>query len=101
MGVVELVALAVAEPEPVAAEVVPADREDRAVGDSEQRRTEWGEDVLTVVPADTGARRAVGVREGRRAVDREDVAFRRQRRRDVGRRDPEDGTRLAREHARL
>ena len=59
--VVELVSLPVAQPEPVAAEVVPADREDRAVGDREERRAERREDVLAVVPADTPARAALNV----------------------------------------
>jgi hypothetical protein len=53
--VVELVSLPVAQPEPVAAEVVPADREDRAVGDREERRAERGEDVLAVMPRHAGA----------------------------------------------
>jgi hypothetical protein len=35
MGVVELVAGLVAQPEPVAADVVPADGENRSVGDRE------------------------------------------------------------------
>ena len=51
MGVVELVPGAVAEPEAPAADVVPADREHRAVGDGEERRPERREDVLAVVPA--------------------------------------------------
>ena len=49
--VVELVAVVVAKPEAVAADVVPADREDRSVGDGEQRRAELAEDVLAVMPA--------------------------------------------------
>ena len=76
--VVELVAVPVAEPEPVAADVVPADREDRAVGDGEDRRAERREDVLAVVPAGGGAAGAEGVGERRRPVDREDVAAGRQ-----------------------
>ena len=90
VGVVELVPLPVAQPEPVAAAVVPADREDGAVGDREQRRSERREDVLAVVPADARARRSERVRERRRPVDREDVAARRERRRHVGGRRPED-----------
>ena len=90
MRVVELVALPVAQPEPVAAEVVPADGEDGAVGDRQQRRAERREDVLAVMPADAGARAAEGVDERGRPVDGEDVAGGRERRRDVGRRQPED-----------
>ena len=51
MRVVELVAGPVAQPQPPAADVVPADREHRPVGDREQRRPERREDVLTVMPA--------------------------------------------------
>ena len=51
MRVVELVAGPVAEPEAPAADVVPADREHRPVGDREQRRSERREDVLAVMPA--------------------------------------------------
>ena len=51
VGVVELVAGLVAEPEPVAADVVPPDGEDRPVGDGEQRCPELPEDVDAVVPA--------------------------------------------------
>ena len=90
VGVVELVALPVAEPEPEPAAVVPADREDGAVGDREERRAERGEDVLAVVPADAGPGRAERVGERRRAVDGEDVAGRRERRRHVGRGRSED-----------
>ena len=90
MGVVELVPLPVAQPEPVAAEVVPADREHGAVGDGEQRGSERREDVLAVMPADAGPGRAERVGERRRPVDREDVPLRGERRRDVGRRRLED-----------
>jgi hypothetical protein len=38
VGVVELVPGAVAEPEPVAADVVPPDAEERPVGDGQERR---------------------------------------------------------------
>ena len=51
MGVVELVSRPVAEPEAPTADVVPADGEDGAVRDREERRPERGEDVLAVVPA--------------------------------------------------
>ena len=72
--VVELVPEPVAQPEPVAADVVPADREERAVRDREDRRAERREDVLAVVPAVVGATGAERVDERSRAVDREDVA---------------------------
>ena len=52
MRVVELVSLPVPQPEPIAAEVVPADREHGAVGDREEWGAERGEDVLAVMPAD-------------------------------------------------
>ena len=61
--VVELVSLVIAQPEAVSAQLVPADGEDGAVGDREERRAERGEDVLSVMPADAGARRAEGVGE--------------------------------------
>ena len=51
MRVVELVALRVAEPEPPAADLVPADRVHDAVCDGEQRCAERREDVLAVMPA--------------------------------------------------
>ena len=78
MRVVELVPGAVAEPEAPAADVVPADREDRAVRDREERCAERREDVLAVVPAarDVARGGAERVAERRRAVDREDVAAR-------------------------
>ena len=53
--VVELVALLVEEPEPVAADLVPADREDGAVGDGDERLAELAEDVVAVVVGDVGA----------------------------------------------
>ena len=61
MRVVELVAGVVAQPEPPAADIVPADREHRSVRDGEQRRTERREDVVAVVPAarHVAAQRAV------------------------------------------
>ncbi len=73
MRVVELVSLAIGEPEPVAAERVPADGEDHALGDCEDRRAELGEDVVAVMPAGVGAEgtEAVAVRD--LAVDGEDV----------------------------
>ena len=100
VGEVELVPLAVAEPEAEAADVVPADREDRPVGDGENRRAERGEDVLAVVPGDGGPRRAVRVRERRRTVDREDVPARRQRGVDVRRQRPDDRVAQPRRHSR-
>ena len=51
MRVVELVAPVVAEPEPPAADLVPADGEDGPVRDREERRAERREDVVAVVPA--------------------------------------------------
>ena len=76
MRVVVLVAVVVAQPEPPAADVVPADREHRAVRDGEQRRAERREDVVAVMPAarHVTAQRAVRVPVRRGAVDREDVA---------------------------
>jgi hypothetical protein len=76
VGVVELVSALVAEPEAVAADVVPADLEDGAVGDREDRRAEGGEDVVAVVPAagDVTARRPEGIAVPGGTVHREDVA---------------------------
>src|SRR5205823_1908695 len=71
--VIELVPLLVEEPEPVAADLVPADREDGSVGHSEERLAELAEDVVTVVIADVRARRAEGVDVRGRAVDGEDI----------------------------
>ena len=75
MRVVELVSLAVSQPEPITAAFLPANGEDRAVGNGEERGAEWSEDVLTVVPADTGPRRPKSVGERRWPVDGEDVAL--------------------------
>src|SRR5258707_734887 len=47
--VIELVALVVTQPEPPAADLVPADGEDRAVCDGEDRRAEGSEDVVAVI----------------------------------------------------
>jgi hypothetical protein len=52
MRVVELVALLVEDPEAIPADLVPADREDRSVGDCEQRLAELAEDVVAVVVRD-------------------------------------------------
>ena len=78
MGVVELVSLLVEQPEAVAADLVPADREKRAVGTRHERLAELAEDVVAVVVRDVGAKRPerVDVRGG--AVHREDVAARSQ-----------------------
>ena len=76
--VVELVPRAVAEPEPPAADLVPADGEDGAVRDGEDRRAERREDVVAVVPGHVRARRAERVPVGRVAVHREDVPAGRQ-----------------------
>ena len=51
MRVVVLVAGAVAQPQPVSADLIPADGEHGARRDREHRRTEWREDVVPVVPA--------------------------------------------------
>src|SRR5215203_4077585 len=61
--VVELVAGTVAEPETVAAEVVPADRENGSVRDREQWSAERRKDVDAVVPAHDGSGPAVRVGE--------------------------------------
>src|SRR5439155_13077705 len=75
MRVVELVPLAVAEPDAVAPDVVPADREDGAVRAGKHRRAERGEDVIAVVPVPrhVAAEGAEAVPEVVRAVNREDV----------------------------
>jgi hypothetical protein len=87
--VVELVALVVAQPEAVAADVVPADGEDGPVGDRQEGGPERREDVVPVVVRDVGAGRAERVAVRRRAVDGEDVAPGRQLGRQARRRDPE------------
>ena len=81
MRVVELVPLAVPQPEAVATDVVPADREDGAVRAGEHRRAEGGEDVVAVVPVagHVAAEAPEGVDEVVWPVDREDVAARSQR----------------------
>src|SRR5512132_1787466 len=56
--VVELVPPAVAEPETPAADLVPADGEDGAVRDGENRSAERREDVVAVVPGHVGPRGA-------------------------------------------
>src|SRR5262249_40916082 len=83
--VVELVALAIAEPQAVAPEVVPADRVDGPVRDGQDRRPLRREDVLAVVPAarDVGPRSAERVPERDRSVDGEDVPLAGERRVDV------------------
>src|SRR5579862_3780136 len=75
VGVVELVAGAIADPEPPAAELLPADTVQRPGGHGDDRRSERGEDVVAVVPAagNVAARRAVGVAERDGARDREVV----------------------------
>ena len=88
--VVELVPGSIAEPEPEAADVVPADREDRPVGDGQDRLAELPEDVLAVVPARAGAGRAERVDEADRAVDGEDVTARSELRVHAGRQLAED-----------
>ena len=49
--VVEEIPLPVAHPEPVAADIVPPDGEDRPRRDGEDRRAQRREDVVAVVPA--------------------------------------------------
>ena len=66
MRVVELVSLAVAEPEALAADVVPADGEERSRRDGHERRPGGSEDVVAVVPGHVGARRPEAVDERRR-----------------------------------
>src|SRR5439155_19639242 len=85
--VVELVPLRVAEPEAVAADLVPADREDEPVGAGEHRRAERREDVVAVVPVpgNVAAEGAEGVDERRGAVHREDIAAGRELRVQAGR----------------
>src|SRR5579862_8632789 len=73
MRVVELVALLVEDPEAVAADLVPADREDGSVGDREERLAELAEDVVAVVVGDVRARCAERVDVRGRPVDGEDV----------------------------
>src|SRR6266496_3419978 len=85
--VVELVALRVAQPEAVAANVVPADREDDPVGAGEDRGSERREDVVAVVPVPghvtpEGAE-SVDERDG--PVNGEDVAAGGQLRMETGR----------------
>ena len=86
--VVELVPLRVAEPDAVAADVVPPNREDEAVRAGEDRRAERSEDVVAVVPVpgNVSAEGAEGVGELRGPVDREDVAARGERRVEAERR---------------
>ena len=81
MRVVELVPLAVTEPEAVAAHVVPADREDRPVRAGKHRRPERGEDVVAVmpIPRHVTAEGAESIRKVVRPVHGEDVAAGRQR----------------------
>ena len=73
MRVVELVPLLVEDPEPVAADLVPAHGEDRSVGDGDERLPELAEDVVTVVIGHVRARGTVRVDVRRRTVDREHV----------------------------
>ena len=78
MRVVELVPLAVPQPQAVATGVVPADREDGSVCTGEHRCPKGREDVVAVVPVSghVAAEGAERVREIVRPVDREDVAAR-------------------------
>ncbi len=80
MRVVEIVAGVIDEPESPSADPVPADREDRPVGDGDDGCAERGEEIVTVVPAagDVRPLATVGVapvgargdREGVRAAER-------------------------------
>ena len=79
MRVVELVPLAVPQPEAVPADVVPADREDRSVSTGEYGRPERREDVVAVVPVPwhVAAERPERVCEiDLRPVNREHIAAR-------------------------
>ncbi len=78
MGVVELVPGRVPQPEAPASDVVPADGEQRSVGDREQGSPEGRDEILAVVPlaGHVGTEGAERVAEGRRAEDREHVAAR-------------------------
>ena len=71
--VVEEITGVIGEPETATAEPVPADREERPVGDGHDRRPVRGEDVDAVVPGHVGARRAPRVGKRRRPGDGEDV----------------------------
>ena len=75
MRVVEVVADVIHEPESPPADPVPADREDRPVGDGDDRRPERGEEIVAVVPAagDVRPLSTVGVAPGRARADREGV----------------------------
>ena len=83
MRVVELVAYAVAYPEPPAAEALPADAVERAVRDGDDGRAERGEDVVAVVPVpgNVAAEPAVRVAVTRAGGDREHVVPEAERRR--------------------
>jgi len=87
MRVVELVAEGVAEPEAPAADVVPADREEGAVGDREHRRSRWRDEVLAVVPlaGDVPSVGAERVAEGGGPEEREHIAALAEPRRDLRR----------------
>src|SRR4029079_8160063 len=84
--VVELVAGIVAQPEPPAADVVPAHREERPVRDREQRRPVRCDEILAVVPfsGDVRPEGTERVPEGGGPEDREDVAATRESRGDLG-----------------
>ena len=71
VGVVELVAGGVAEPEAVAADVVPADVEERPVGDRDERGPERAK--MSFPWCQCGPRHPEVVGEGRLPGDREDV----------------------------
>src|SRR5207244_8776998 len=79
MRVVVEVAAAVAEPQTVSADRVPADGENRARCTGEDRRAERRKDVVPVMPAarHVPAERTERVHERRRSVDREDMTARR------------------------
>ena len=75
MRVVESVAVLVAQPEAIATQGVPADREHRSVCDREYRRAHRSEDVDSVVPAGIRSRRSKRIRKKGLPVNRKDVAF--------------------------
>ena len=73
--VIELIACVVADPEPPAAQLLPADPIDRPACDRNYRRAERREDVVAVMPisGDVASERTVGVAVLGPACDWEDV----------------------------
>jgi hypothetical protein len=77
MRVVELVAPAIAHPQPPATDRLPAHTVQGAVRDRHHRRADVGEDVVAVVPVagNIGAEGAVAVPKARPTGNREDVTL--------------------------